>query len=376
MKAPQITFIVESAHGHINPTLSTASELVRRGYHVSHAVKEYFAARVSASGSEPIIYRPLGNKNMLFLEIYKHSKLRSFDFDFSALDVIDSAQFMKLMEEETADSLEQLEYCYRDRRPDLIIYDRTTLVGRLLAQKWSIPTIEHSPMLIAEPMVDYDPKLVIVSLPRCFQEDADKLDGRFKFVGPILCEGMFFRPWNPRVDDGKVILVSATTYFHFQAEYFTKVIEAFRDFTQRIVLSIGDNIDPTALGPLPANFEINQHSSQREILKHACLFVGQGGPSSTLEALSCGVPLLLMPPSQFHDRYARRMADLNLGIRLGKHEAKPENIRQSAINLLNDAELSMRVRHAQRAVTGSRGAVLAADLVERFVTAGCTGLLA
>lgn len=361
---PHIAFIVESAHGHINPTLGTASELVRRDYYVSHAVKDYFAPRVLASGSDAIVYRPLENKNKIFKEMYKERERRDFDFDFKAIDL---ASFKRLLDEEMEDTLQQLESCYAAHRPDLIIYDRTNLAGRSLALKWGIPTVEHSPMLIADHCKDYDPNLVIVSLPKFLQGNAETLDERFRFVGPVFTDAKVFSPWQAKSRGQKTILVSATTGLMPQPEYFRRAIEAFRDFPQHIVLSIGNDIEPAALGDLPPNCQINQSSSQREILENACLFVSQSGPSSILEALSCAVPLLLLPPSQVHDLYSSRIADLNMGVRLEKHEVSVESLRQSAINLLGDFKVSACVRRAKQDIAESGGAVLAADLIEKFL---------
>lgn len=364
MKKPHIAFIVESAHGHINPTLETAAELIKRGYYVTHAVKSYFAPRVSASGSEAIIYRPLENKLKIFQEIRKSGKGPGFEFDFMA---VDSKRFAELHDEECENSVEQLECCYSGRRPNLIIYDRSNLAGRSLAKAWSISTIEYSPGLVAGCGEDYDPNLVIVSLPRFFQENADLLDRRFKFVGPIFNSGKFFKPWKRRDSSKKVILVSATTGLLPQVDYFKAAIDAFREFPQQVVLSIGEEIELAALGPLPPNFEVNQLSSQREILKHACLFVGQGGPSSSLEAIFCGVPLLLLPPSQIHNGYARRLADIGLAISLTNDEANVASIKQSATRILGDTAMSARVRQAQQEIKESGGAIFAADLIERCV---------
>ena len=57
-------------------------------------MKDYFAPRVLASGSDAIIYRPLENK--IFKEMHKDSEQRNVDFDF---DTMDLERFKQLFDE-------------------------------------------------------------------------------------------------------------------------------------------------------------------------------------------------------------------------------------------------------------------------------------
>lgn len=365
MSKRHVAFIVESAHGHVNPTLGTATELVRRGYRVSHAVKSYFAKRVEASGSEAHVYQPMENKLKIFKELQTGDGLGDFEFDFSGLDY---SRYAEMEQQEIEDTVEQLENRYRHAMPDVVIFDRTNLAGRALARKYSIPTIEYSPMLIDKEFghYEYDENLVIVTLPKFFQKDADELGSQFQFVGPVFNTGTFFEPWSGK--SREIILVSATTGLLPQVEYFVRASHALGDLPYRVVLSIGDDIEPANLGSLPENCELNRFSSQPEILANARLFVSHGGPSSILEALRCGVPLLLLPPSQVHNAYAVRMAELGLGISLQKKEVSVERLRQAAMMLLNDTATLERVREVQADIGRSSGAFLAADLIEGFLT--------
>lgn len=363
MRKRNIAFIVESAHGHVNPTLGTTEELVKRGHKVSHAVKACFASRVEASGSEALVYQPLENKLKSFEELRASGVHREFEFDYGALNY---ARYAELEQQEIENTVGQLEERYRERMPDLIIFDRTNLAGRVLARKHSIPTIEYSQGFVSKEYFDYDDNPVIVTLPRFFQRNADELGSNFHFVGPVFNTGKFFAPWQGP-GAGNVILVSATTGLLPQIDYFVRASRAFRNLPYRVVLSIGNDIEPASLGPLPENCEINQSSSQLEILANARLFVSHGGPSSILEALRCGVPLLLLPPSQVHDLYAGRIAELGLAISLKKREVSEKSLRETAMKLLNDAVMLERVREAQVEISRSPGATRAADIIEEFL---------
>jgi UDP:flavonoid glycosyltransferase YjiC (YdhE family) len=365
MSKPHVAFIVESSHGHVNPTLGTTEELVSRGHHVSHAVKESYANRVAAHGSEPVIYRPLENRFRLYESVYAKSSDAGFPFDFSH---IDSREAGRLFKEEMQDTLGQLLELYQARRPDLIVFDRTNEAGRMLAEQWDIPTIEYSPQLIFDSVLTYDSNKVIVTLPKFLQRNVEQLDSRFHFVGPVFSKQKTFSvPWQGSEGSRKVILVSATTGLLPQVDFFIEAAQAFSALPYRVLLSIEQNIDPAKLGRLPANCVINHFYPQREILPHCRLFVGHGGPSSTCEALACGVPLLLLPPSQAHDEYASRIAMLGLGVSLKGHAVSAANLKQAATALLNDRATLERVKRVQKELENSRGASLAADLIEEFL---------
>jgi MGT family glycosyltransferase len=161
--------------------------------------------------------------------------------------------------------------------------------------------------------------------------------------------------------DGPAILVSATTA-KLQPEFFRTAIHALENLPCRVVLSIGDEIDPGSFGHLPPHFEINQFSSHLAILEHVSLFVCQGGLGSTLEAFYCGVPALVIPPSPIHNQVALRIAELGLGLRL-EESATVAELKEAAIFLLQDSQTRKRVEEMQRAIRETNGAKLAGDLI-------------
>ena len=360
-----IAFIVESAHGHINPTLGIASELVKRGHRVTHAVKKSFAARVIASGSEAMIYDPMETKLNLFQEM-SQTPGGEFLFDFSRVDLNLFAK--ERFQQEVDDTLYQLQTIYKNDKPDLIIYDTMNPAGTSLAAAWGISRIEHCPMMIEPGGAEHTADLVIVSLPEFLQEHRETLDNRFCFVGPVYNEGAFFKPLTLAPFPGPTVLVSATTGLLPQVEFFLTALQAFDDLPWRVVLSIGEQLDPTTLGPIPENFQINQFSSQPKILERSSLFIGQGGPASALEALRYGVPPLLIPPSQFHDMYARRIEKLGLGVRLSHTDFSADTLKAAAVSLLQDRLMLERITEVQKELQESRGAERAADLVESYIS--------
>jgi UDP:flavonoid glycosyltransferase YjiC (YdhE family) len=354
-----ISFVIESAYGHIVPTLGIAAELRRRGHRVSYALKHQFASKIRAFGCEVIAYRPLENKLRFMRE---NSVYRGLSED--AL-----AAWRTLRLEEEKDTLAQLEPLYRRGRPDLIVYDITNPTGRVLVGELNVPAAEHSPIVINQfnDSWTYDNNLVVVTIPHFFQREAASLEERFQFVGFIQNDRTrFFDPWIRRHSNLRVILVYATTGLLEQTHFFKSVLAALQSLNDPLVLCVGDVTILDSLGPLPASCEVNRSSANFEILQSASLVVGQAGTGSTLEALYWGVPQLLIPPPlEIFEDCASRVAELGLGVCLKEADATVERIGSAARWLLNDAVIADRLAETSRIMHATAGATLAVDLLEK-----------
>lgn len=353
-----IAFSVESAHGHVNPVLGIMAELVRRGCRVSCAVSEYFAPRVAATGAQPLLYKPFDHRVHLAPRAQKCQK-----DDVAAL----AALWREFEREEIDVALKQFKVMYADDRPDLIVYDFRNLAGRALANAWGIKTIEHAPMLIESNErnqfgVSYDDRMVLVSIPRFLQRNADTLDERFKFIGPSFSYGNVLRPWKFKSQYQSTLLVCATTSAP-QLEFFRLAIQAFESLECGVILSIGDEIDAQLLGPLPSHFEINRFSSHMDILAGVSLLVFQGGPRGALEALYHGVPMLIVPESGMHTEVATRVAELGLGRILDEATTSARQLRDATVALLEDDLTQSRVKEIQKMLRATNATKNAADLI-------------
>lgn len=364
MPRPHVAFVVEPAHGHINPILGVMAELVNREVRVTCAVNEYFADRVSEVGAEPIRYRPLTYKAH-FVPRLEAQKDRS--------EPAIEALWAEYEREERRTALMQLEGHYRGDRPNLIVYDFRNLAGRDLALKWGVAKLEHAPILFPAWDVYFGPhdeNLVIVSVPRFFQENVQDFDDRFRFVGASYKKRGSRAPWVRGADERKIVLACGSTGGSPPLEFFKAVATALSALNCRVVLSIGDELDPGELGRLPPNCDINRFASHLDILESSVLFIGQGGPASTLEALYCGVPALIVPPEECYDHTARQVERLGVGVRLPPSPRLVEGIRAMADNLLTDRATRERTLQIKQLMRSTPSAKLAADLIESYRTTG------
>jgi MGT family glycosyltransferase len=83
-----------------------------------------------------------------------------------------------------------------------------------------------------------------------------------------------------------------------------------------VLLTVGTEVDPADLGPVPANVHVEPWVPQGAVMAHASAMVGHGGSGSTLAAMAAGMPLAVVPLFADQPENAQRVADLGAGLRL------------------------------------------------------------
>ena len=383
-------FLCMPAHGHLNPTLAVAQELVARGEEVIYYLPESFRATIEATGATFRGYEMSGgnfaaswNKNISFLALFPAILSLSRRLMPQILTWLD------------------------DDRPDYIFYENMSIWARIAMSKLHIPGIRFSPTYVSfkqssqgemqglqkikaamveiagdlrdlcndygipviEPqeLFTHNDQLNIVFLPRLFQPDGEAFDERFVFVGPSI---------SPRHDAtnfplhqlklGKVLYISLGTVFNNQAEFFNRCFAAFKDQPWQVVLSRGTRLDESALDPIPENFLVAPFVPQLAVLERAQIFVTHGGMNSTMESLYYGVPMVAVPQMPEQAMTARRVQELGLGIALSPEQLSSELLRDSVIRVAQDPSYRERVQEMQKAVHEAGGYKQAADAIIRF----------
>src|SRR5260221_13394421 len=75
----------------------------------------------------------------------------------------------------------------------------------------------------------------------------------------------------------------------------------------QLVLSIGDQLEPEQIGPVPSNAIIVKRAPQLELLKLASVCITHSGVNTVLESLAQGVPQLAIPVTFDHPRIPARL---------------------------------------------------------------------
>lgn len=164
------------------------------------------------------------------------------------------------------------------------------------------------------------------------------------------------------------ILVSlSTNAFSGQRQMLSNILSALDGLPVRVVVTLGPSIDARGL-TVPSNVEMHEWLDHDEVLAAASLVIGHGGHSTSMRALSFGVPQIVMPANPFIDqkRVGAALADAGAGLLLPK-KARPDRIREAVERILGDDRYRASADRLGADIRRRDGALLAADAICGFV---------
>jgi MGT family glycosyltransferase len=130
-----------------------------------------------------------------------------------------------------------------------------------------------------------------------------------------------------------IVYVSLGSFLSVRSDVLARVAEALRAMDVRVALAAGST-PRDALGPIPPSWLVRAELPQVTLLGHAVLAVSHGGNNSVTEALTAGIPLLLLPLSTDQFAGAAALETAGLGEALDPNAATPVELRAAARRLL------------------------------------------
>ncbi len=112
----------------------------------------------------------------------------------------------------------------------------------------------------------------------------------------------------------------------------------------RVLVTVGPDGDPDALGPQPDHVHVERWVDQPRVLQHCDVVVSHAGSGTFLGALAAGLPQLCLPQAadQFRNSEGGRRA--GAAVVLSPDESSPEAIARAVGALLTDEALHRRAR--------------------------------
>ena len=380
-----IFFFSLPAHGHVNPTLPLVRELTSRGHRVLYYDVEAFREKIEAAGAQ-------------FVPIDAYMPPAPEDIDRRAGK--DFASLIEMAADLTLSLNERVAQDVAEHHPACVVGDSVCIWGKLLARRHGLPFIcstttfafneqsarlmkrqpgEVLRMLLGMPrmarklrqlrehghdapdvisLIGNDTKTpTIVYTSRLFQPMSETFGDSYAFVGPSVMQRYPRRP-----HDRPLVYVSLGTVLNNAPDFYRSVLQALSGMDCDAILSIGDAVDPAALGPVPGNVRIFPRVNQLEVLAGADVFLTHCGMNSVSESLLCGVPMVLFPQHGEENAVAIRCEQLGAGLRLKRPSASC--IRSALEAVLGDDRYRRAAQTVAEDFARCGGAAEAADFVE------------
>lgn len=135
------------------------------------------------------------------------------------------------------------------------------------------------------------------------------------------------------------------------------------------MLSIGDQIDPKQIGPVPNNTIVVKQAPQLELLKQATVCITHAGLNTALESLAQGVPQLAIPVTYDQPGVAARVAHKRTGVVTSLDKLNADHLGFLLNEVLTDPTYRENALKMQRAIAEANGLSVAADFIEESVGA-------
>lgn len=380
-----IFFFSLPAHGHVNPTLPLVRELTSRGHRVLYYDVEAFREKIEAAGAQ-------------FVPIDAYMPPAPEDIDRRAGK--DFASLIEMAADLTLSLNERVAQDVAEHHPACVVGDSVCIWGKLLARRHGLPFIcstttfafndqsarlmkrqpgEVLRMLLGMPrmarklrqlrehghdapdvisLIGNDTKTpTIVYTSRLFQPMSETFGDSYAFVGPSVMQRYPRRP-----HDRPLVYVSLGTVLNNAPDFYRSALQALSGMDCDAILSIGDAVDPAALGPVPGNVRIFPRVNQLEVLAGADVFLTHCGMNSVSESLLCGVPMVLFPQHGEENAVAIRCEQLGAGLRLKRPSASC--IRSALEAVLGDDRYRRAAQTVAEDFARCGGAAEAADFIE------------
>ncbi len=167
----------------------------------------------------------------------------------------------------------------------------------------------------------------------------------------------------------RVLVSLGTVNFEVGERFYNVAIEALENEPIQVVMVAPER----QLARVPDNFVVRPFVPQLKLLPHMRAVVCHGGHNTVVEALSHGLPLVVLPIKDDQPVVAQQVADSGAGIRLKFGRVRAEELRDSVRRVLSEAsfrEAAARVRASfDRAGGAARAAELLGDLARRPASA-------
>lgn len=375
------------AHGHTNPMLPVAAELVKRKNTVRFYSFDEFEKKIRATGAEFIScdsYLPKLTKQ----EEAGLKKVSATEMTIQDIRI-------------TLSMNDFLDREFKTFCPDVVYTDSVCFWGKLNALKHHVPMVvststfafnqmssqymkntpkELADMIFGLPRISKELKTLepygyqvkgvlsliqsdngtdsIVYTSRRFQPYAESFSDHYAFVGP----SVFSKAEPDKNKERPLVYISMGTVINDRPDFYGKCIRALKDQNVDVIISCGNAIDRRVLEPLPDNIQVLPYVDQLDVLSRADAFLTHCGMNSISESLYMATPMILYPQTSEQSAVARRVMEMNAGLMLA--EISVDGIRSAVLRILNDPAYANAAEACSSDFRSCSGAAGAAEFIE------------
>jgi MGT family glycosyltransferase len=178
--------------------------------------------------------------------------------------------------------------------------------------------------------------------------------------------------WVGELEERPTVYATLGTVFNERTDLLSAILEGLREEPINLVLTLGRNRDPAEFGEQPANVHVERYIPQNMLLPLCNLVVTHGGSGTMMDALSLGLPMVMIPISADQPVNARLCAELGVA-RVVSPEGRTElelaqEIRSATQKVLRDPAYRENALRLRKEIEELPGLEYPVQLLETLVT--------
>lgn len=365
----RVLFTNQPALGHWHPLVPLARALQSAGHDVAFASTPGFCATVEAQGFKCY---PVGLDEA-------PDALQKRAAHMSQLSIIERPVYMwqnVFAGIRPTNSLPDLLNLVDDWHPDLVVSENTEMAGPLAAEHANIPhatfqvtaartrvlgLIDEAyhrlcslanlpPLQPADVLHRY---LLLFPRPMSFWDPSvppPPTTHTFRYSGFDRSGDETLPDWVAQLPDRPTIYATLGTVNNNLTQLHSAILEALRDEPINLILTVGRNQDPLQFGAQPPNVHIERYIPQSLLFPHCDLAITHAGSGTVMDALSAGLPMVLIPIAADQPENARLAAELGTARVISPDQRNPAAIRAAALAVLQDPSFTHAAQKLQQEI--------------------------
>ncbi|MFM2310953.1 MAG: hypothetical protein RLZZ04_229 [Cyanobacteriota bacterium] len=410
--------------GHLNPILSVAYELKKRGHHISVFGILDLENKVKLTGD--LDFYPIGKE-----KYPQGTQTKIFARQGKSIGLSGVRNIFKILHKFTELNLEEAIAAIKTSNVDTLIIDQALIEGETIASFLNLPfiTVCGCILLNSDPQLPsfytsltYDPswfgrlrnkivnkyitlatistfmslietivqfrkehhfenefnldsiwskKAVICQQPREF-DFPRILPEQYHYVGPLISKDarpQIDFPWE-KLNGKPLIYASLGTLQNQLISLYQMIADACTEFDVQLVIALGNPSLPLKLEDLPGSPLVVQYAPQLELLKKATLCITHAGLNTSMECLMNAVPMVAIPITNDQPGVGARIAWTGTGEVIPVRKVSVKKLKTAIKRVLSDNSYRKNALKLKETTIRAGGVTKAADIIEQVVTTG------
>lgn len=177
--------------------------------------------------------------------------------------------------------------------------------------------------------------------------------------------------WVAELEPRPTVYATLGTVFNHATEILSAILEGLRDEPMNLILVVGRNRDPLEFGEQPPHVHVARYIPQNLLFPYCDLVLCHGGSGTIMDALSLGLPMVIIPIAADQPENAQLCAEAGVARviepngRAGLELAQA--IREATREVLGDPRYRQEAKQLQKEIEGLPGLEYPVALLERLV---------